>query len=127
MTPKQAQKWAAALRSGKYKQGTTSLYHEGSYCCLGVLCELNGETKFTTKTPSIDGSFMGTVGLPSAKSHPKTKKQIGDRKVFGVTLDCLNDNGHPGTRTASILINSRLTFDEIADLIELKFVHGAEG
>lgn len=33
-------RWVAALRSGKYQQGVGRLFnkHEGTYCCLGVLC-----------------------------------------------------------------------------------------
>ena len=30
-------KWIAALRSGKYKQGKYRLENDGGYCCLGVL------------------------------------------------------------------------------------------
>ena len=37
-------KWDAALRSGKYKQGTRLLYNklDNSYCCLGVLLKVCG-------------------------------------------------------------------------------------
>ena len=33
-------KWVAALRSGKYKQGSGQLHNtmNDTYCCLGVLC-----------------------------------------------------------------------------------------
>lgn len=36
------QKWVEALRSGKYKQGQGYLRKGDNYCCLGVLCDLNG-------------------------------------------------------------------------------------
>jgi hypothetical protein len=44
MNPEIKQKWVDALRSGKYKQGQTYLLNKenGSYCCLGVLCEVVG-------------------------------------------------------------------------------------
>lgn len=36
-----AEKWAEALESGEFKQGRNSLGKGyGSYCCLGVLCEI---------------------------------------------------------------------------------------
>jgi hypothetical protein len=36
-------KWIAALRSGKYKQGKYQLRDsDNCYCCLGVLCEVAG-------------------------------------------------------------------------------------
>jgi hypothetical protein len=52
-----AQKWAAKLRSGDYKQGTGYLNNEDQFCCLGVLCELAIEegvpvTKFTQRIES---------------------------------------------------------------------------
>lgn len=34
-----ANKWAAALRSGDYPQGTGRLYDGKAFCCLGVLVE----------------------------------------------------------------------------------------
>lgn len=33
-------KWVEALRSGKYRQGRSTLKHSGSFCCLGVLCDV---------------------------------------------------------------------------------------
>lgn len=42
MNPKIKAEWVAALRSGKYVQGKGMLRREsGSYCCLGVLCDLH--------------------------------------------------------------------------------------
>jgi hypothetical protein len=35
-------RWIAALRSGKYKQGQYHLHSGDEYCCLGVLCEVAG-------------------------------------------------------------------------------------
>lgn len=43
MTKEAAEKWAAALRSGQYKQCQGRLKNEkDEYCCLGVLCDING-------------------------------------------------------------------------------------
>ena len=33
-------KWLAALRSGEYQQTKEALRAEGSFCCLGVLCDI---------------------------------------------------------------------------------------
>lgn len=35
-------KWVKALRSGDYEQGKNSLRKNDKYCCLGVLCEIQG-------------------------------------------------------------------------------------
>lgn len=41
MNPELKQKWIEALESGKYKKGKAKLRRvDGSYCCLGVLCEV---------------------------------------------------------------------------------------
>jgi len=41
MNPAVKAKWLAALRSGKYKQGTGTLRDEfDNFCCLGVLCDV---------------------------------------------------------------------------------------
>ena len=41
-------KWIEALRSGKYNQGRRALVtNQGSYCCLGVLCDVMGKEKET--------------------------------------------------------------------------------
>lgn len=40
-TKKFKDKWIAALRSGKYKQGRGQLRSlNNNYCCLGVLCDV---------------------------------------------------------------------------------------
>lgn len=45
-----ADKWIEALESGKYRQGKAKLkntiYAKECYCCLGVLCEISGLSKF---------------------------------------------------------------------------------
>lgn len=40
MLNENAQKWVQALESGQFHQGRGSLRIGGSYCCLGVACEL---------------------------------------------------------------------------------------
>lgn len=41
MSPELKEKWVAALRSGKYKQGKKVLRtYENTFCCLGVLCDI---------------------------------------------------------------------------------------
>lgn len=51
MTPDYKASWVRALRSERYKQGRTTLKQVGldadgvlvaSYCCMGVLCKVNG-------------------------------------------------------------------------------------
>ena len=49
-------KWLAALRSGTYQQGEGRLNSHGKYCCLGVLCEIQGFA-FHTKELESDSFY----------------------------------------------------------------------
>lgn len=46
-------KWLKALRSGRYKQGKRRLFgkykEQNRYCCLGVLCKIQGVSIKTMK------------------------------------------------------------------------------
>lgn len=43
MNPEIKTKWLLALRSGAYIQGKDYLEQDQMYCCLGVLCAVQGE------------------------------------------------------------------------------------
>lgn len=110
-----AKQWIAALRSGKYAQATGALRTSDGFCCLGVLCDLNG-VKWTLDEG--DGSF---IALGATEILPLSIQEwaglnsnsgiIPFREVAGRDheLSALNDNGK--------------TFSEIADIIE---AHWAE-
>jgi hypothetical protein len=87
-------KWVAALRSGRYKQGRAVLKRNGThYCCLGVLAEIEG---------LFDGEAegCGTVnGVCSSLPKSVLSYPIQDR------LMSLNDH-------------HQMSFTEIADQIE---------
>jgi hypothetical protein len=40
MNPEVKARWVAALRSGEYLQGTSTLRIGDQFCCLGVLCDI---------------------------------------------------------------------------------------
>ena len=59
--------WVRALRSGKFKQGRSSLRHttsndEVEYCCLGVACEIkitqDGKHPIYGKNFYVDVDFL---------------------------------------------------------------------
>lgn len=85
MKKKYAMEWAKALESGKYRQGNGELYFDGKYCCLGVLCKING---VNMPTGSIMSDYPKVMKLVSFKT--------GDGelpKSEGITLVGLNDSG----------------------------------
>jgi hypothetical protein len=56
-------KWLEALRSGKYQQGRGVLRRlNDTYCCLGVLCDILGPTKWKPKFDGTTETVMGWNG-----------------------------------------------------------------
>ena len=114
-TPKdkrQFKKWIKALRSGNYKQGKGYLQSNYGYCCLGVACKiLIPKAKLKTRD---DGAIAG--GIPEVQRYsPKWLKDIDDdfKEKAHRSLTSLNDKHN----------NS---FDEIADLLEIVYIHKAD-
>lgn len=127
MNPVAKKKWLEVLRSGEYTQGQTALNHDGTFCCLGVLCDVylketgdpnsewesNEEVYFTTKDPNgqiIDSSLeflpmrvMGWAGL--GEQNPPIVPKTGSSPI---NLADLNDG-------IGCVAHS---FTEIADIIE---------
>jgi hypothetical protein len=110
-TKKQAQKWANELRSGKYQQCKGELENiNKKFCCLGVACK--------TFIPSnaqvlVHGILYG--------SFPDDQKQ-SPKWLINVDSDVMIKLGY---RLSFLNDANDYTFDEIADLIELVYVHKA--
>jgi hypothetical protein len=121
--------WVQALRSGKYSQVKARLHKPGEgFCCLGVLCELSGQGKWSGPVvfdasqyvtqndrseqvlPNEVASWAGVHDVtPFAliHGHPVTRDRqdsYGDHGPDAVHLASLNDQGY--------------TFAQIADVIE---------
>lgn len=99
MNKKYKASWVAALRSGKFKQGTVYLESAGGqFCCLGVLCNVAGVPR------KGDSTGVSYGGLSCALNN-----SLGEE--FGLSDDVQNK-----------LINmndaDRLPFSHIADYIE---------
>ncbi len=89
--------WVAALRSGKYKQGTHRLRgHNNRYCCLGVLCEIS-DLPYTGSASGLPYSIEDWAGMGSSLGR------FGNRDL--PALFAMND------------ILGR-NFNEIADVID---------
>jgi hypothetical protein len=85
------QKWIDALRSGDYPQTQNELCNSEGYCCLGVLCDLVDNTKWSTSDDDIlqydfgafvDNEFPPTHWLYDVVNLPHSQ---------AVTLSTLND------------------------------------
>lgn len=56
--------WVAALRSGKYEQSRYRLKDDRGYCCLGVLCEINGALNKQGEVVFFGNNTYHEMGLP---------------------------------------------------------------
>ena len=97
-------KWLEALRSGEYEQAQYKL-HDGhaSYCCLGVLCKVDGyldEVPGGFLDPEDEDEIVFEEYVPM-----KVWKRTGLDRELQSYVSCLNDT-------------EGKTFDEIADEIE---------
>lgn len=71
LTRPQVVKWIAALRSGKYKQGSGYLCRGDRYCCIGVLAVevLGMEEKRKPSQEEVDYVLLGAGFLTSLPKH----------------------------------------------------------
>lgn len=106
------EKWVEALRSGDYKQGKSQLAFNDKYCCLGVLCELAFQEGIVEKTKT-DESNSTYYDNDWAYLPKKVMAWSGIR----------NNSGAPLSGTALSVLNDEenYTFDQIADVIDLKW------
>jgi hypothetical protein len=114
-----ADKWVAALRSGKYRQATGALHDNGGYCCLGVLCDISGAGMWVNDLYQIgDGNtdeFTGLSYLPEALRIQTGMRS--DNGSFRVRPD--NDPlGHGFLTSLANLNDDGKSFAEIANVIE---------
>ena len=99
-------RWIAALRSGKYKQGRDGLKNDdGTFCCLGVLCEVMGiipdGDQYEGEDAFLPKSIMEATGLTNDAS---LADDVAFRDSARYSLVELNDAG--------------ADFNFIADVIE---------
>jgi hypothetical protein len=107
-------KWLAALRSGEYKQGRKFLKKNGSYCCLGVLCDVVDPTKWNddydydyglgVKGVSAYDGVSGTLPFRIREATGFPREDNTGRWAAGVLVE-MNDEG-------------QYSFAEIANYIE---------
>ena len=109
-----AEKWAAALRSGKYKQGVHRLANaeRTKHCCLGVLCEV-----------AIEDGVPVEVSATREFYQPSAAYDDG-ATMLPLRVQCwagmASSHGSLGREMPSLMLRneSGTSFDELADIIE---------
>jgi hypothetical protein len=112
-------KWTEALRSGDYKQGHGYLRMKDKYCCLGVLCDVYAKE---TGKGKWEERFDKTFDFVHTETGDKNYGVLPEfvRRWAGLwsgtgTIRKTN------TKSLAILNDSRrMSFEEIADIIEAK-------
>ena len=102
-------RWIAALRSGEYRQGRRLLRaSDGSYCCLGVLCEVAGLRR--------DGEMFVFPGALGTSADPSRHKAM----IFGSLRAAVTDFTEPADRAKELIEMNDCghTFAEIANWID---------
>jgi hypothetical protein len=110
------EKWLSALRSGAYAQGEHYLRRgDGSFCCLGVLCDLYAKEHPVgwriNDDPNDKSSYI--FGDDSTVFLPLEVVQWAELTAHDPIVYV---NG--GERRLSLLNDIGNTFNDIADLIE---------
>lgn len=133
MNPEVKAKWLEALRSGEYKQGREYLRRGNYYCCLGVLCDIavkegvisenrdGGRLSVSTfgvfGPNQVEGWAVSETSLPQAVVE-WAELSDGSPEVF---YEVYEDEGPKSMELVVLNDDERLTFDQIAPLIEGQF------
>lgn len=116
MNKEAVKKWRDALRSGEYKQGSMRLRSkDDSYCCLGVFTEAVANMKPDCLVNDEYLYNVDSIFLPEKAMKVMGTENHGP-KIFGLPFHGLNDSGFGAV--------DPLTFDEIADLLDIALIEG---
>jgi len=110
--------WTDALRSGKYQQGVYFLRNSSNeFCCLGVACQVYLENNPDTdlQWTSTDNGSLYRIGGDASYIPTVVAKWFGLRTFNAEYFDTSTQTF---TGLASKNDGDRLSFDQIADLIE---------
>lgn len=111
------EKWVAALRSGKYEQGTGALRSvDNRYCCLGVLCEVMGiEAEQSHK--SLPYRYDGSIACLSNT----IASRAGLSGLFARLKVPFTYKNEDYTDLAALNDKTDIGFEGIANIIEEQF------
>lgn len=115
--------WIKALRSGNYKQGNGYLKHGKDndiyHCCLGVAIEIQG-IKFVPVENQAN-YYITTFDEANSMTSPSCS---WFEKIYGFyhTINMFNDYDSPPNNLMILNDSRKYTFDQIADIIENKFI-----
>jgi len=110
------QEWIRRLRSGDYNQTQDELKDDKGYCCLGVLTDIfidrHSRTYWIKHDEGYGLKYKDALYLSTLPYPVKNWAGLGDNPTPYISID----------NTSLVLCNDvkKMSFDEIADLIEEK-------
>lgn len=136
MNIKLIKQWVEALRNGKYSQGRKALRNgNNEFCCLGVLCDISKDIlrmkwQGNSSKPEIYSIDGNSIVLPSSiyKYLGKTDEFNSDKVRISSNNLKLPDSvkqylGLDYTYLTELNDTYKLSFNQIADIIEEEFLH----
>ncbi len=103
--------WVEALRSKAYRQGTSGLRFEDTFCCLGVLCDLHAKAAFVSWDYDDKASLYTYLGesivLPQAVCE-WAGLDGSNPSVPAISLTTHNDTRRRSFRRLATLIERHL-------------------
>ncbi len=106
------EEWLKALESGRYQQGCGTLRSGGTYCCLGVFCELQSDVTFD----ALNMQYRQDRDLFTAYLTEDLYKRLGLRSKTGELVQPITFNSYP-RRTLAEMNDNGMTFKDIAAYI----------
>lgn len=103
--------WLTALRSGKYKQGQSSLRNGDSFCCLGVACDLFDATGW------VGNGYGGKTTVFFPPEEVRLSLGLPGPLAFGP----FEDGQLSLTSYVATMNDAGRSFAEIADFLEQEF------
>lgn len=124
MSRENIRKWVDALRSGEYEQGKNCLAQETEnkikYCCLGVACELAYQENFVDKVVIEAAHGQSSIFYGASVQSGCLPIEV----MRWLEVDANDPYIHVAGDWLSALNDEGLTFNNIADLIEVSFLDG---
>lgn len=114
LNPEVKADWLAALRSGEYPQGRRQLKTtQGSYCCIGVLCDISGMGVWSPEADEDCGSsYLMRDHTGTYRAWATAPAPVRDWAVAE------HGNGEEWEALVKLNDYDRLSFEEIATYIE---------
>lgn len=116
-TKYEIRKWCKALRSGKYKQASANLESQYGFCCLGVACKIFSPDHPTNSQGYLSGSLPSSGYMNDPRWLAEVDQNFQTLQKMGGEMEPINLPQMNDSLGAS--------FDEIADMLELVFIHQA--